>query len=97
MLRISDVASVALGPASRRGVLEKDGNEAVGGVVLMRHGENPLRVTRLSIKERTGATPHDFDVTATVSLVRSLKNKEPEERKAVPVEQPPADAAESNT
>ena len=26
-------------------MLEKDGNEVVGGVVLMRHGENPLAVT----------------------------------------------------
>ena len=36
----------SLGPAPRRGVLEKDGNEVTGGVVLMRHGENPLEVTR---------------------------------------------------
>ena len=26
-------------------MFEKDGNEVVGGVVLMRHGENPLAVT----------------------------------------------------
>ena len=32
-------------------MLEKDGNEAVGGVVMMRHGENPLEVTR-RIKEK---------------------------------------------
>ena len=38
--------SVSLGSAAARGVLEKDGNEASGGVVLMRHGENPLEVTR---------------------------------------------------
>jgi type II secretory pathway component PulM len=37
--------------------------------------EHPLRVTRLQVKERTGAV-HDFDVTATVSLVRSLQKKE---------------------
>ena len=37
---------MSLGSAPRRGVLEKDGNEAIGGVVLMRHGENPLEVTR---------------------------------------------------
>jgi type II secretory pathway component PulM len=51
--------------------------------------EHPLRVTRLSIKERTGAT-HDFDVTATVSLVRSLQRKD-EEKKA-----PAAPEAEEN-
>jgi Cu(I)/Ag(I) efflux system membrane protein CusA/SilA len=46
LLRVGDVGTVALGPAYRRGVLEKDGSEAVGGVVLMRYGENPLEVTR---------------------------------------------------
>ncbi|MBC8403134.1 MAG: efflux RND transporter permease subunit [Candidatus Marinimicrobia bacterium] len=39
---IKDVAHVALGPALRRGVLDKEGAEAVGGVVVVRYGENPL-------------------------------------------------------
>jgi len=50
-LRLADVASVALGAQARRGVLEKDGNEVTGGVVLMRQGENPLEVTE-RIKEK---------------------------------------------
>ncbi len=45
-IRLGDVAEVALGPQLRRGVFEKDGSEVTGGVVLMRHGENPLEVTR---------------------------------------------------
>jgi Cu(I)/Ag(I) efflux system membrane protein CusA/SilA len=45
-LRLSDLATVAQGARPRRGVLEKDGSEVVGGVVLMRQGENPLAVTR---------------------------------------------------
>ena len=45
-IRLAEVAEVALGPGFRRGVLEKDGNEVTGGVVLMAHGENPLEVTR---------------------------------------------------
>jgi Cu(I)/Ag(I) efflux system membrane protein CusA/SilA len=45
-LRVGDVATVSLGAGYRRGVLEKDGNEVTGGVVLMRRGENPLEVTR---------------------------------------------------
>src|SRR5262245_20641155 len=45
-VRLSEVANVALGAAPRRGVLEKDGNEVTGGVVMMRHGESPLEVTR---------------------------------------------------
>lgn len=43
---VEHVASVQLGPGLRRASLEKNGNEAVGGVVLMRYGENPLEVTR---------------------------------------------------
>jgi len=46
VVRLSEVATVGLAPAPRRGVLEKDGNEVTGGVVLMRQGENALEVTR---------------------------------------------------
>ena len=42
---VSNVAIVQYGSSMRRASLEKDGNEAVGGVVLMRYGENPLQVT----------------------------------------------------
>src|SRR5262249_37605288 len=42
---IKHVATVQLGQQFRRSVFEKDGNEVVGGVVLMRHGEKPLAVT----------------------------------------------------
>ncbi len=41
---IKNVASVQLGPDFRRGALDKHGEEAVGGVVIMRYGENPLAV-----------------------------------------------------
>ncbi|MEO2089631.1 MAG: efflux RND transporter permease subunit, partial [Gemmataceae bacterium] len=42
---VRTVATVQLGTQFRRSVFEKDGSEVVGGVVLMRHGENPLAVT----------------------------------------------------
>ncbi len=45
-VRVRDVATVQMGSAFRRSVLEKGGKEAVGGVVMMRYGENPLSVTR---------------------------------------------------
>jgi Cu(I)/Ag(I) efflux system membrane protein CusA/SilA len=48
---VSNLATVSLGPEFRRSVLEKDGNEAVGAVVMMRYGENPLEVTK-RIKEK---------------------------------------------
>ena len=39
---IKNVAHVSLGPALRRGALDKEGAEVVGGVVVVRYGDNPL-------------------------------------------------------
>ncbi len=43
---LKTIASVQLGPALRRGALNKDGAEVVGGVVVARYGENPMAVIR---------------------------------------------------
>jgi Cu(I)/Ag(I) efflux system membrane protein CusA/SilA len=43
---VRDIARVVLGPAPRRGALDKDGAEAVGGVVVARYGANPLAVIK---------------------------------------------------
>jgi Cu(I)/Ag(I) efflux system membrane protein CusA/SilA len=44
-VRVRDVANVRLGPDIRRGVAELDGKgEVVGGIVIMRFGENALQV-----------------------------------------------------
>lgn len=43
-IRVKDLASVNVGPGFRRGALDKNGVEAVGGVVTMRFGENPKEV-----------------------------------------------------
>jgi Cu(I)/Ag(I) efflux system membrane protein CusA/SilA len=48
---IRNVAKVILGPALRRGALDKGGAEAVGGVVVVRHGANPLDVIE-RVKEK---------------------------------------------
>jgi len=45
-IRIKDVGNVSLGPATRRGALDKDGAEVVGGVVVARYGANPLEVIK---------------------------------------------------
>lgn len=50
-VRIQDIAVVSLGPASRRGALDKDGAEVVGGVVVARYGANPLQVIN-NVKDR---------------------------------------------
>jgi Cu(I)/Ag(I) efflux system membrane protein CusA/SilA len=44
-LRLGDIARVVDSVAPRQGVFEKDGNEAVAGIVHIRYGENPLEVT----------------------------------------------------
>lgn len=48
---VKNVATVQVGPALRRGVLEKNGSEATGGVVIMRYGEDTMTVTH-NIKEK---------------------------------------------
>jgi len=49
---IKDVAEVRLGPDVSRGLAELDGEgEVVGGIVVMRYGENALRVIE-TVKER---------------------------------------------
>ncbi len=43
-IRIKDIANVHLGPSTRRGILDKEGAEVAGGVVVARYGANPLEV-----------------------------------------------------
>ena len=43
---IKDVANVSYGPALRRGALDKGGAEAVGGVVVVQYGYNPLEAIK---------------------------------------------------
>jgi Cu(I)/Ag(I) efflux system membrane protein CusA/SilA len=52
-ITIADVAKVYLGPSTRRGVLDKSGAEAVGGVVVARYGANPLAVIN-NVKDKIG-------------------------------------------
>lgn len=50
-IQISDIGKVSLGPSTRRGALDKDGAEVVGGVVVARYGENPMQVIN-NIKDK---------------------------------------------
>ncbi|WP_051694270.1 efflux RND transporter permease subunit [Desulfohalovibrio reitneri] len=45
-IRVRDVAEVSVGPAQRRGLLDKEGAEVVGGVVVVRYGENPMQAIK---------------------------------------------------
>jgi len=48
---VKNIAKVTIGPDFRRGALDKEGQEATGGVVVMRYGENPLQVIE-SVKQK---------------------------------------------
>ncbi len=72
-LFIKDVAVVSLGPEMRRGALDKEGAEAVGGVVVVRFGENPLQViknVREKIKEITPGLPSKTLSDGSISKVQ---------------------------
>ncbi|HLR89332.1 MAG TPA: efflux RND transporter permease subunit [Balneolaceae bacterium] len=56
-IRIKDVARVSLGPAQRRGALDKAGAEATGGVIVARYGENPLEVINRVKEEIEAISP----------------------------------------
>lgn len=59
-IRVKDIAKVSLGPAVRRGILDKEGAEVVGGVVVARYGANPLEVinnVKEKIKELSSGLP----------------------------------------
>ncbi|MBK9501150.1 MAG: efflux RND transporter permease subunit [Leptospiraceae bacterium] len=55
---IKNVAKVDLGPDLRRGISDLDGNgDTVGGIIVMRHGENALSVIEEIKKKITDITP----------------------------------------
>ena len=68
-VRVGDVADVQLGPDLRRGVAELDGKgEVVGGIVVMRFGENALRVidrVKAKLQEVQHSLPEGMRVVPT--------------------------------
>jgi Cu(I)/Ag(I) efflux system membrane protein CusA/SilA len=66
---LGDVSQISLGPDMRRGLAELDGKgEVVGGVVIMRYGENALKVierVKEKIKEITTSLPSGVKLVTT--------------------------------
>ena len=50
-IKIKDIGKVSLGPETRRGLLDKEGAEVVGAVVVARYGANPMEVIN-NVKEK---------------------------------------------
>jgi len=66
---LEDVAEVALGPQMRRGIAELDGKgEVVGGIVVMRYGENALNVihaVKARLEEIQHTLPEGVEIVTT--------------------------------
>lgn len=65
-IRVGDVASVQLGPAARRGALDVNGAEAVGGVVTVREGYNPRRAID-NVKRRLAEISRGLPAKAVIN------------------------------
>jgi Cu(I)/Ag(I) efflux system membrane protein CusA/SilA len=68
-LVLSDMADIRLGPQMRRGIADLDGEgEVVGGVVVMRWGENAsetIRAVKERIAELEGSLPDGVEIVTT--------------------------------
>jgi Cu(I)/Ag(I) efflux system membrane protein CusA/SilA len=68
-ITLGSVSQISIGPDMRRGLAELDGRgEVVGGVVVMRYGENALRVidrVKEKIKEITPSLPPGVKIVPT--------------------------------
>ena len=68
-VKVKDVATVALGPEMRRGVADLDGQgDVVGGIVVMRQGENALNViqrVKAKLEEVKPSLPGGVEVITT--------------------------------
>ncbi|MDD5584530.1 MAG: efflux RND transporter permease subunit, partial [Candidatus Omnitrophica bacterium] len=66
---VKNVASISLGPDMRRGVADLNGSgDAVGGIVVMRHGENALSVinqVKKKLKEIEPGLPQGVKIVTT--------------------------------
>ncbi len=72
-IQVRNVGTVTLGPDFRRGALDKAGVEAVGGVALMRYGENPQHVVervKAKLKQLEAGLPQKILADGRISKVR---------------------------
>jgi len=74
---VGDLGEVHLGPAPRRGIAELDGRgEVVGGIVIMRQGENALRVidrVKARLAEAAPSLPEGAQIVVTYDRSRLIR------------------------
>jgi Cu(I)/Ag(I) efflux system membrane protein CusA/SilA len=85
-IQVKDVATVALGPEMRRGIADYNGQgDVVGGIVVMRQGENALNVikrVKAKLQELKPSLPPGVEVVTTYDrseligrAIHTVKNK----------------------
>ncbi len=83
---VKDVATVSLGPALRRGIADLDGEgDVVGGIIVMRQGENALDLigrVKTKLEELKPSMPEGVEVVTTYdrselisSAIENVKDK----------------------
>jgi len=71
---VKQIAAVTLGPAIRRGALDKGGAQAVGGVVIARYGDNPLGVIK-NVKKKIEETKEALPAKAVIDNSKMSKEE----------------------
>ncbi len=69
---VKHIAKVTLGPAIRRGALDKGGASVVGGVVVARYGDNPLAVIN-NVKEKIDETREALPAKTIIDYAKITK------------------------
>jgi copper/silver efflux system protein len=77
-IQLEDVAEIRLGPEMRRGIAELNGEgEVVGGIIVMRHGENALatiNAVKARIETLKGSLPEGVEIVPTYDRSAVIKN-----------------------
>ncbi|MHC4871979.1 MAG: efflux RND transporter permease subunit, partial [Planctomycetota bacterium] len=71
---IKHVAGVSVGPAVRRGALDKGGAQVAGGVVVARYGANPLKVIS-NVKQKISETAASLPVKAVIDWQKTTSEE----------------------
>ena len=69
---VKHIAKVTLGPAIRRGALDKGGAPVVGGVVVARYGDNPLAVIN-NVKKKIDETREALPAKTIINYAKTTR------------------------
>ncbi len=77
-LLLKDIATLRKGPAARRGIAELDGEgEVVGGIIVMRYGENALatiEAVKAKLNELKAGLPKGVEIVPTYDRSQLIQN-----------------------